>query len=155
MLKTSVIIPSLERPALFKNLLDSLLQQTMRPCEVIVINHFFDEKLKVYENIVKQHGRVIKIKHIINHSPLLARSYNLGIKASRGDIILFLDDDVILDHNLIEEHAKTYIEDPNVCGVQGSIIDIREKGLKPLLWRRLYPWRKPFPELERYAFAFN
>ena len=85
---------------------------------------------------------------------MLARSYNLGIKASRGDIILFLDD-VILNHNLIEEHAKTYTKDPNVCRVQGSIIDIREKGLKSPLWRRLYPWRKPFPGLERYAFALT
>ena len=155
MLRTSVIVPSLERPALFKNLLDFLLQQTMRPYEVIMVNHSFDRKLEVYEDIVKQYRRVIRINHVMNHSSSLARSYNLGIRASRGNIVLFLDDDVILDRNLIEEHTKTYIKDPRVCGVQGSVIDIQEEDLEPPLWKRRYPWRRPFSGLEKYAFALT
>jgi len=81
----------------------------MKPYEVNSSKSFFNRKLKVYEDMVEQCRRVIKTRHIINHPPLLAELHNSGIRASKGDTILFLDNNVILYCNIMKETYK------NVC----------------------------------------
>ena len=152
MLNVSVIIPSLERPFFLKKILNQLCFQTVKPFEILVVNHASDRKIRIYTNIVRTFKSKAKVKQILNRSPSLARSYNLGMRLAKGDIILFLDDDLILDHNLIEEHIKTYVKEPRICGVQGKVISLRKKNLERLKWRRMYPWRQPFPGMEKYVF---
>src|SRR5207237_833267 len=50
------------------------------------------------------------------------RARNLGIQAARGEIIIFLDDDVIPEPGLIDGHLLPY-DDPTIGGVAGRIID--------------------------------
>ncbi len=136
-------------------MLKQLLIQTVRPYEIIVVNHVFDKKMNAYRNVINEYKSKVRIKHILNKEASLARSYNLGIKLAEGDVILFLDDDMVLDCNLIQEHIKTYIEDSNVCGVQGKVINLRRKILKPPSWKRMYPWRQALPGMERFVFTLT
>lgn len=57
-----------------------------------------------------------------------ARARNVGIKESTGDIIFFMDDDIILDSKYIEEILRTYDNYSEAKGIQGyiqnGIIDI-------------------------------
>ena len=46
---------------------------------------------------------------------------NIGIEHAAGDIILFLDSDVILDNDYIKEILKVYRQKPDALGVQGLI----------------------------------
>ncbi|MEH2236055.1 glycosyltransferase family 2 protein [Nostoc sp.] len=49
---------------------------------------------------------------------------NLGLKAASGDIIFYLDDDVIPPHNWIDLHLQIYREQGAICGcVGGAVID--------------------------------
>jgi len=152
LLNVSVIIPSLDRPFFLKKILNQLCFQTVKPFEILVINHVSDRKLCIYTSIVNTFKSKAKVRQILNRRPSLARSYNLGIKLAKGDVILFLDDNPILDHNLVEEHIKTYVKEPRVCGVQGKVVSLRKKNLEQLKWRRKYPWRQIFPGMEKYVF---
>ena len=125
-LKISIIIPTYNRPDDLKNCLSSILKQTVRPYEIIVID---DGDLrapplrKTYEE--KGIGYVYRRKN----TPGLTASRNLGLSLSKGDIIFFLDDDVILFPNYLEEIMKVYdtYHDPNLAGVGGIIENVRLK----------------------------
>ena len=49
----------------------------------------------------------------------VSASRNIGIDNSKGDFILTLDDDCILNSNLIEEYIRAYNEDPDHPGYIG------------------------------------
>ncbi len=57
-----------------------------------------------------------------NDPPGLPAARNAGVKAGRGDIVLFLDDDVDVYPGLVEAHRRSY-KNPAVGAVAGSLDD--------------------------------
>jgi len=94
----SVIIPSYQHSATIGRCLDSILSQTLKPDEIIVVNDgSTDNTLKVLEIYQDQ---IILINQE-NKGSNPAR--NVGFKASKGDRIVFCDADVIMAPNMIKE----------------------------------------------------
>lgn len=118
----SIIIPTYNRTDELKETLRSILNQTMLPIEVIIVD---DSNNNEVENVVheldsKFKKRSISLNYLKNNKGRsLTAARNLGVKESCGEIILFLDDDVLLDKNYIEELLLTYHKHPNAKGVQG------------------------------------
>jgi GT2 family glycosyltransferase len=67
---------------------------------------------------------------------------NVGVRLSQGDVVLFLDDDVVLDENYIAAIIAAFELDPLVCiwGVVGEFSnDPYERG--PRAWKnKLWRW---------------
>jgi len=80
----SVVIPTLKgRENLLKNAIDSVLSQTIRDTEIIVVSN---DKIDIgYED------RNIKV--LVERNANVSEARNIGIKNSRGNYIAFLDDD--------------------------------------------------------------
>jgi len=82
-------------------------------------------------------GIVLKyIRNIQEKSAAIAR--NVGVQYAVGDIVLFLDSDVILEKKYIEEILKVYQEHPDVLGVQGFITNNRKYTRLNNIVRRLF-----------------
>ena len=47
---------------------------------------------------------------------------NRGLREAKGDIVLFLDDDIIPDKNLVAAHRETHVEHPDTWAVVGQVI---------------------------------
>jgi len=96
----------------------------------------------------------LNITHIENSTHLLARSYNLAIRASQGDIALFLDDDVIPLPNLIYEHVRVYRENKGLCGVEGQVKELNRYLNKVVRSikneKRIHPWYLPICGMEKF-----
>jgi glycosyltransferase involved in cell wall biosynthesis len=104
--------------------LDSIIIQTILPKEVIIVddsdNNEIENLIAYRKDEFKEKG--ILLRHIKNErerSLTIAR--NVGIENAAGDIILFLDSDVVLDRDYIKEILKIYKEKPDALGVQGLI----------------------------------
>jgi glycosyltransferase involved in cell wall biosynthesis len=97
----SVIIPSRNRPAFLREAILSAVNQTLPPLEILVVDNGSDPDAheavlrcaKLYDCV-----RVITLNR--NHGAGHAR--NVGLEATRGDWILFLDDDDILFTDFLE-----------------------------------------------------
>lgn len=92
----SIIIPTYKRADMICNAVDSVLNQTYRDLEVIVVDDndpSWPERAQTEKAMGKyvNESRVIYIKHLLNKNGSAAR--NTGIRASRGRYISFLDDD--------------------------------------------------------------
>jgi glycosyltransferase involved in cell wall biosynthesis len=85
----SVVVPTLNRPAMLLRALDSIARQTFPPCEVIVVvDGPGDETLKVVQ---QGHPSVRLLQLETRSGSAVAR--NLGVQNARGAWIAFLDDD--------------------------------------------------------------
>lgn len=106
----SVIITTFKRKKEFLRALESVFNQTYKNIEIIVVDD--NAITKEYRKWIQQHLQVYdNIKLILNETNLGgALSRNQGIKASRGEIISFLDDDDIYLPNKIELQYKSFIE---------------------------------------------
>jgi glycosyltransferase involved in cell wall biosynthesis len=84
----SVIIPTFNRAGVLARAIDSVLGQTYRPVEVMVVD---DGSMDDTPEILKTYGDAIVSVVQDNAGPSAAR--NRGIRESRGELIAFLDSD--------------------------------------------------------------
>lgn len=123
--KISVIIPTYYRQIDLSELFDSILRQTIDPIEVIVVDDTPNDSIKTICEVYMSKFEKINtdIKYIRNpreRGITIAR--NVGVENASGNIILFLDSDVILYPEYIEKILDVFNHDSNALGVQGWII---------------------------------
>jgi len=133
-MRVSVVIPTYNRAQDLRRCLDSILVQTVLPNEVLIVDDSDrdrDEVIKSVERVVLAfHHKNIYLKYFRNdRGKALTIAKNLGIEKSSGDIISFLDDDVILDRKYYEEILKIYEQYPHALGVEGKVVETKKKGL--------------------------
>jgi len=103
----SIVIPTYNRAAFIEGTLESVLGQTYRNYEIIVVdNCSSDNTDQVLERFIRA-GQIRFIKHEQNYER--ARSRNTGMAAARGDFVTLLDsDDFMYPTNLADaaEYAR-------------------------------------------------
>ena len=108
----SVIIPVYNVKDYIKKCLDSLIAQTYRDYECLVIDDGSkDDSIKIAYELIKDDERFV-IYHKENGG--LADARNFGLRRAKGDYILFLDSDDHLDPKTLElsiESAERYDSD--------------------------------------------
>lgn len=95
----SIVIPTLNEEKYLPRLLRSLLQQTFQDFEVIVA----DAKSK---DRTREIARAFGAKVIDGGLPGVGR--NNGAKVAKGDVLLFLDADVVLPKNFLEKNIAEF-----------------------------------------------
>lgn len=106
--KVSVIIPTYKRAEYLTRAINSILMQTYKNIEIIVVDDndpdtiFRTDNEKIMKKFITKKN-VIYIKHDKNKNGAAAR--NTGISVATGDYITFLDDDDYFLPNRIEKLA--------------------------------------------------
>ncbi len=105
----SVIIPTYNRPTTLVNAINSVLRQTYKNFEIIVVN---DAGVNI-ESILTSlntNRNIIYVRHNVNRGRSAAR--NTGINLSRGEYVAYLeDDDVYFPHHI--ETLLTHLTNNN------------------------------------------
>ena len=100
-MKVSVIVPVYNTEKYLEKCLDSIVNQTYKDIEIIIINDgSTDNSSKIINKYVDKYSNIV-YKEITNHGQGYAR--NLGIKLSSGDYIMFLDSDDYVDVDIISK----------------------------------------------------
>ena len=109
------------RPQSLLRLLDSVRKQSLYPDEILIIDGSTDGET---ENVLKE-NKFQKLKYYLvsNETRGLTKQRNFGIKkiSDESDIVCFLDDDTVLEHDYFEQLLHTYQVYPNTLGVGGYI----------------------------------
>ncbi|MGS0692279.1 glycosyltransferase family 2 protein [Shewanella sp. 30m-9] len=100
-IKVSVVIPVYNRANLIDNTLNSVLAQTYKNIEVIIVDDCSDDSAELKAKLEHYGLDIIYIRHAINKHGGASR--NTGIDASTGDYIAFLDSDDIWAPDKIEQ----------------------------------------------------
>jgi len=109
--KVSVIIPTKNRIQDVIRATNSILIQTTLPSEIIIVD---SSDTKALNNRLKKFKK-LRIRYFYT-KPGRCFQRNYGIKKSKGDILIFLDDDVILDKDYIKEIMRVFETYPYKIG---------------------------------------
>lgn len=138
--KVSIIIPIYNTAERLPGCLDSVLNQTYRNLEIILVDDgSTDDSPAIIQTYAQKDSR-IKVITQKNQGQSAAR--NRGLKQATGDFISFLDSDDAIKSNFIQKLLAPYAKNPQtiltVCG-------ITRKFLKTGQTERLYlsPSRPP------------
>lgn len=107
----SVIVVTHNRARYLKLLLLSLANQSRLPNEIIIVDDASKEPIINYITDVVRllQNKSVRVRIYRTMREIgLGAARSLGAKLAEGDVIVFLDDDVILDNNAIATYVKVY-----------------------------------------------
>lgn len=121
MLKLSIIVPVFNVGYLAKDCLDTLINQSYKNIEIIIINDGSTDDSKKYLDNYSKKSNIILIDLCCNQG--LGNARNIGISHSTGEYITFVDSDDWIDLDLYSELIKSVEEreaDIGICGIKNE-----------------------------------
>jgi glycosyltransferase involved in cell wall biosynthesis len=130
-MRLSVILPTYNRATRLKRVIAALEHQTFphTSFEVIVVSDGSTDETNTYLSSIRTPLSLTAVFQD-NGGPAAAR--NAGLARARAETVLFLDDDVIPESNLLEEHVRIH-------NVEGDKVVVLGPMLSPPN-HRLSPW---------------
>lgn len=156
MKELSVIVPVYNVEKYLVKCLDSLVSQSIRDYEIIIIN---DGSTDDSQNIIDIYERKYSdiIKSYIKENGGLSDARNFGIRHANGKYITFLDSDDYVDNNLyrgmldiansndsdlVVGDIEYFWQDDNKTLVKEGLHEISENNIKNLFLSPLFAWNK-------------
>src|SRR5690349_18795976 len=126
MLTASVIIASLARPASLRRCLESLHTQATPPIEVVVVWQGTDVETR---ECVTQFpwNAPCALRHVHTPDVGITAAENAGIASSRGDVVIFIDDDAVASSDFVYKHLRHY-SDSSIGAVGGPFTNFYPDG---------------------------
>lgn len=135
----SVVIPNYNSTKTIGLCLEALMQQTHQNMEVIVVDDGSNDGCL---DIIKNY-QVTLLSTGNNSGPSRAR--NIGAHAAKGELIFFLDSDVALFPNALENTISEFGKDArlgSVCGIYDKVPLVRDSLVEDYRSLQAYHWRK-------------
>ncbi|MHC4443364.1 MAG: glycosyltransferase family 2 protein [Planctomycetota bacterium] len=136
----TVVICTSNRADLLLSCVQSVIGQTIRPMELIVVDDgFLDARVKDAMQAGCQSAG-ISFHYLRKENPGLTQSRNLAVRHARGDIVQFLDDDVTLDPNFCRHILRLYAADKEgaLLGTDGTITEPETTNLGARIFDVIY-----------------
>lgn len=117
----SVIIPTYNRSSLLEEAIQSVINQSYRPIECVIVDDgSTDNSKKVVENLQKDSDSTFSIVYLYQNNSGSQTARNTGTKASTGEYIQYLDSDDILYPDKLTEQGRFLELNKNCDGVFGD-----------------------------------
>jgi GT2 family glycosyltransferase len=110
----SVVICTRDRPDLLQRCLEALAAQISPPAEIVVVDNAAAGTARA---VCQAHEAVTWVHE---PRPGLSRARNAGVRAARGHLLAFTDDDVTVAANWTSEIVRAF-DDPRVSAVTGLV----------------------------------
>lgn len=121
---TSVIIPTRNREKIINKCVECIINQTYPLYEVIVVDDGSEDNTKESLARFSKYDNFRYIQVPERKGPAYCR--NLGVKESKGEIIIFIDSDIFVLPDFIEGHIETHKSHPEGIVAIGPVIAISE-----------------------------
>ena len=134
----SIIICTYNREKYIRPLLESIVKNDYPTTDyeiVLVDNNCTDNTHGVCEQFAAAHKEVA-FRYVIEPEQGLSAARNKGIKEAKGDIIIYVDDDALVDSDYIRQYAEHFATYPETMAAGGPI--------EPLYETKEPSWMSPY-----------
>ncbi len=120
----SVIVPTHDRPDRLALCLQSL-SALEYPCYEIIVVDNAPSTSATYELVQQQQGSRPQVHYLREERKGASWARNCGMKVARGDILCFVDDDVVVDAHWLTEMVRAFSVAENVACVSGLVLPLK------------------------------
>jgi len=99
MIKVSVIVPTYNRAKYLSKCIDSLLGQTLKEIEILIIDDGSKDNTK---DIINKYDD-LRLKYFYKENSGIGDTRNFGIKKATGECLCFVDSDDYIDKTMLEK----------------------------------------------------
>ncbi len=117
----SVIIPTYNGAGILEKTLPQWLSQSYNENEhevYVVDNRSSDSTHSTVKRIIAEHPN---FHYLYEDTPGATAARHAGVKASEGDILVFADNDVLVNPDCLQEVMRVYVQNPDCVAVTGRI----------------------------------
>jgi glycosyltransferase involved in cell wall biosynthesis len=137
----SVIIPFYNRETYIDEAVQSVLAQTLKPLEIIIVNDCSRESSRRYLDRYADVCTILDLPKNVG----LAGSRNAGIRVARGKFLALLDDDDVWLPEKLEVQYRYLLEHPECAGVHTAVYLILS-GYPLTRWKKFEPGPLPLSQ---------
>lgn len=133
----SVAILTYNRTKELRDCLYSLLSQSVKPFEIIVVdNGSYEETEKFLRSISEEFVKAgVAVRHVPGRHPrLITAARNVGLELANSEYVLVCDDDVEFQTDYVERMLEKFEKYPHYTGLQGSTLPHAPR--KPEVFRK-------------------
>lgn len=113
--KVSIIIPSYNYELLIKDAIDSVLAQSFKDFELIIVDDgSSDDSLTVINNYVQNNDAIFLFTHENNSNQGLSKTVQLGLHHAKGEFVAFLECDDYWVKRYLERKVEIFEKNPGV-----------------------------------------
>jgi glycosyltransferase involved in cell wall biosynthesis len=144
LLRVSIIVPAYNSGRFLAATLDSVLSQTLKDWELIIVNDGSTDRTGTIAETYSRLDDRIRVVHQANAGISQARNRGFAAAGAECEYCLFLDSDDLLEPDALEILILALEEDPNAVGAHGMFRYIDSQG-RPVAVGRTYinpRWRR-------------
>ena len=123
-IKLSIVIPTINRYDDLEKTIGYLQKQNFEKYEILIIDQTDQIKSRDLTFLDQ------RVEQIYEDEKSASKARNIGLKRAKGDVVLFLDDDVIIESSAYLTHILSHFDNPNCSGVVGPIIPFSDQQLR-------------------------
>src|SRR5476649_902045 len=117
-MKISIIIPTHNRSDLLKNVIESVLELTDETeFEFVIVDNNSTDDTKAVAESFGGHA-----KYVFEKCTSFTKARSTGAENATGDILLYLDDDVVVNPGALKNIVKIFSEYPDCGVIAGKIL---------------------------------
>ena len=130
----TVVIPTYDRPERLLPCVESVLRQSYPHLEVVVVDN---APHRPPTAVAERFADDPRVRFLTQPVPGTSAARNRGLEAARGEMVAFLDDDVVADRGWLEAVVRSFLADTQVRVVTGLILPA-ELETAAQLWMEQY-----------------
>jgi GT2 family glycosyltransferase len=130
----SIIIPTINRGFACYNAVLSLLAGTRLPDEILVVDQTPREEQNsvLWPDMQKLYANP-RVRHVKINKASLVHARNVGAAQAKGDVLIFIDDDVFLPADFVDRYAELFADGQLAAATGLVLVSERDDGtFKPL-----------------------
>lgn len=125
-MKITIAIPTLGRDEVLLDTINSLLKLDVKADEIIVIDQSDEHNSKTNSQLLEWHKHA-EIRWIRIQYKSITHAMNIALRKAKGENVLFLDDDIVPDKSLVEEHLRSSYKMPTFI-IAGRVLQPWHNG---------------------------
>ena len=165
--KATIVLCTYKRIDKARQALDAMLKQSLKPeaYEILVVNNdtSSNEMKAAVEQILQNMPDEKRVRYIDCPYPGLSAARNFSLYAARGEILVYIDDDGLMERDCLEQLVAAFDSHPD-AGVIGGQILLKDAdqfsavvlpGYESLWSERRYEQKTYFEATEDYDFPYG